>query len=185
MKKIMLVFGTRPEAIKMAPLVKEFQKYPERFDTIVREFLADGSLSPCFPKGDIQWSLKGMSILCIPLQLHADLQVLWPLAAIGNYMVMEGLIDVSGIHDAPPAGYTGKEIILYLLCGKENAIGEVTTLRLTSGRVAKPPMSDNSKLWLENPTSCDNTGNSGCTTVHAGYERRRFAEAQADAQKQR
>lgn len=35
MKKIMLVFGTRPEAIKMAPLVKEFQKYPEDFETVV------------------------------------------------------------------------------------------------------------------------------------------------------
>ncbi len=35
MKKIMLVFGTRPEAIKMAPLVNEFQKYPEEFQTIV------------------------------------------------------------------------------------------------------------------------------------------------------
>lgn len=35
MKKILLVFGTRPEAIKMAPLVKEFQKYPETFDTKV------------------------------------------------------------------------------------------------------------------------------------------------------
>lgn len=35
MKKVMLVFGTRPEAIKMAPLVKEFQKYPESFKTIV------------------------------------------------------------------------------------------------------------------------------------------------------
>lgn len=35
MKKIMLVFGTRPEAIKMAPLVKEFQKRPDRFETIV------------------------------------------------------------------------------------------------------------------------------------------------------
>lgn len=35
MKKVMLVFGTRPEAIKMAPLVKEFQKYPEEFKTIV------------------------------------------------------------------------------------------------------------------------------------------------------
>ena len=35
MKKIMLVFGTRPEAIKMAPLVKEFQKHPEEFETIV------------------------------------------------------------------------------------------------------------------------------------------------------
>lgn len=35
MKKVMLVFGTRPEAIKMAPLVKEFQKHPDRFETIV------------------------------------------------------------------------------------------------------------------------------------------------------
>ena len=31
----MLVFGTRPEAIKMAPLVKEFQKHPDKFDTKV------------------------------------------------------------------------------------------------------------------------------------------------------
>ena len=31
----MLVFGTRPEAIKMAPLVKEFQAVPEKFETIV------------------------------------------------------------------------------------------------------------------------------------------------------
>lgn len=35
MKTIMLVFGTRPEAIKMCPLVKEFQKYTEQFKTIV------------------------------------------------------------------------------------------------------------------------------------------------------
>lgn len=35
MKSVMLVFGTRPEAIKMAPLVKEFQKYPEMFRTTV------------------------------------------------------------------------------------------------------------------------------------------------------
>lgn len=34
-KKIMIVFGTRPEAIKMAPLVKEFEKYPKEFETIV------------------------------------------------------------------------------------------------------------------------------------------------------
>lgn len=35
MKKIMLVFGTRPEAIKMAPLVKTFLKYPDDFCTMV------------------------------------------------------------------------------------------------------------------------------------------------------
>lgn len=35
MKKVLLVFGTRPEAIKMAPLVKEFQKHPSDFETRV------------------------------------------------------------------------------------------------------------------------------------------------------
>ena len=35
MKTVMLVFGTRPEAIKMCPLVKEFQKHPTEFETIV------------------------------------------------------------------------------------------------------------------------------------------------------
>jgi len=35
MKKVMLVFGTRPEAIKMAPLVKEFQKDSINFQTLV------------------------------------------------------------------------------------------------------------------------------------------------------
>ena len=35
MKKAMLVFGTRPEAIKMAPLIREFQKNKNSFETIV------------------------------------------------------------------------------------------------------------------------------------------------------
>lgn len=35
MKTVMLVFGTRPEAIKMCPLVKEFQKHTEEFKTVV------------------------------------------------------------------------------------------------------------------------------------------------------
>ena len=35
MKKILIVFGTRPEAIKMAPLVNSFKLYPENFETLV------------------------------------------------------------------------------------------------------------------------------------------------------
>ena len=35
MKKIMLAFGTRPEAIKMAPLVHEFRKHPDQYATLV------------------------------------------------------------------------------------------------------------------------------------------------------
>ena len=35
MKRVLLVFGTRPEALKMCPLVKEFQKYPDNFETVV------------------------------------------------------------------------------------------------------------------------------------------------------
>ena len=35
MKKVLIVFGTRPEALKMAPLVKEFQKHTDAFETKV------------------------------------------------------------------------------------------------------------------------------------------------------
>ena len=35
MKKILLVFGTRPEAIKMAPLIKKFKEYSDTFDVRV------------------------------------------------------------------------------------------------------------------------------------------------------
>ncbi len=35
MRKVMLVFGTRPEAIKMAPLVKALQNEPDKFETLV------------------------------------------------------------------------------------------------------------------------------------------------------
>ena len=34
-RKVMSVFGTRPEAIKMAPLVKEFQKHSNEFNIVV------------------------------------------------------------------------------------------------------------------------------------------------------
>ena len=33
--KVMTIFGTRPEAIKMAPLVLELQKHPEKIESIV------------------------------------------------------------------------------------------------------------------------------------------------------
>ena len=35
MKKVMLVFGTRPEAIKMCPLVNELKARPDEFDAVV------------------------------------------------------------------------------------------------------------------------------------------------------
>lgn len=35
MKKLLFIFGTRPEAIKMAPLIREFRKYPSLFETRV------------------------------------------------------------------------------------------------------------------------------------------------------
>jgi UDP-N-acetylglucosamine 2-epimerase (non-hydrolysing) len=35
MKKILFIFGTRPEAVKMAPLIKEVQKHPDKLQAIV------------------------------------------------------------------------------------------------------------------------------------------------------
>ena len=34
--KVLTVFGTRPEAIKMAPLVKELEKHPDKIESIVQ-----------------------------------------------------------------------------------------------------------------------------------------------------
>ena len=52
MKTIMLVFGTRPEAIKMAPLVKEFEKYPGSRTGTWRYDNFDGFCFGCFLSAD-------------------------------------------------------------------------------------------------------------------------------------
>ncbi|NOU59270.1 non-hydrolyzing UDP-N-acetylglucosamine 2-epimerase [Marinifilum caeruleilacunae] len=67
--RVLLVFGTRPEAIKMAPLVKEFQKYPEQFETIVcvtgqhREMLDQVlNLFEIVPEYDLQIMKSGQDL---------------------------------------------------------------------------------------------------------------------------
>lgn len=35
MKNILFVFGTRPEVIKLAPIILELKKYPEKYNVIV------------------------------------------------------------------------------------------------------------------------------------------------------
>lgn len=69
MKKVMLVFGTRPEAIKMAPLVKEFQARASEFETIVcvtgqhREMLAQVlSLFEITPDYDLAIMKEGQDL---------------------------------------------------------------------------------------------------------------------------
>lgn len=47
MKRILLIFGTRPEAIKMAPLVKELQKHPK---FLRRLYVSQGNIVNCSTK---------------------------------------------------------------------------------------------------------------------------------------
>ena len=69
MKNILIVFGTRPEAIKMAPLIKEFYKHPRSFNTKVcvtaqhREML-DQVLSffKIIPDYDLNLMKKGQNL---------------------------------------------------------------------------------------------------------------------------
>ena len=72
MKKIMLVFGTRPEAIKMAPLVKAFEAHKEEFETIVcvtgqhREMLDQVlSLFDIKPDFDLNIMKQGQDLYCL------------------------------------------------------------------------------------------------------------------------
>ncbi len=69
MKKVLLIFGTRPEAIKMAPVVKEFKKNSDKIQTIVcvsgqhREML--DQVLDCFnivPDYDLSIMKKGQTL---------------------------------------------------------------------------------------------------------------------------
>ncbi|PKV50979.1 UDP-N-acetylglucosamine 2-epimerase (non-hydrolysing) [Aquimarina sp. MAR_2010_214] len=69
MRKVLLIFGTRPEAIKMAPLVKEFKKYPKKFETKIcvtaqhREMLDQVlSLFDIKPDFDLDLMKKGQDL---------------------------------------------------------------------------------------------------------------------------
>ena len=81
MKKIMLVFGTRPEAIKMAPLVKEFQK-----DSHIT---ADGIVGPntwAAFDGKSETNLYTVHVPFLPLPKAQALVAQYP----GAYLTAEG-----------------------------------------------------------------------------------------------
>ncbi len=76
MKKVLLIFGTRPEAIKMAPLVKEFRKHSNEIETVVcvsgqhREML--DQVLECFkikPDYDLSIMKKGQTLAEITSRL--------------------------------------------------------------------------------------------------------------------
>ena len=61
-KTVMLVFGTRPEAIKMAPLIKEFQKESDIFNTLV-----------CVPDQHRQLLDQGMDVFHLTADYDLDI----------------------------------------------------------------------------------------------------------------
>lgn len=80
-KRILFCFGTRPEAIKMAPLIKEFEKYPEAFDTKIcvtgqqREML-DQVLNTFHIKPDYDMDImsKGQDLSDITIRILSGLR---------------------------------------------------------------------------------------------------------------
>ena len=68
MKKILSIFGTRPEAIKMAPVVKELEKYPEDFESVVcvtaqhrqmlDQFLSLFEIKPDIDRNGVTYEIK-------------------------------------------------------------------------------------------------------------------------------
>ena len=80
-KKVLLVFGTRPEAIKMAPLVKEFKKYPKFFETKVcvtaqhREMLAQVlTFFDIQPDFDLNLMKPGQNLFSLTSSIITELQ---------------------------------------------------------------------------------------------------------------
>lgn len=80
MKKVLLIFGTRPEAIKMAPVVKEFKKNSDKIQTIVcvsgqhREMLDQVLTSfDIVPDYDLSIMKKGQTLSDISAKLLSSL----------------------------------------------------------------------------------------------------------------
>ncbi|MPQ46318.1 UDP-N-acetylglucosamine 2-epimerase (non-hydrolyzing) [Marinifilum sp. N1E240] len=85
--RVLLVFGTRPEAIKMAPLVKEFQKFPENFETIVcvtgqhREMLDQVlNLFEIIPEYDLQIMKSGQDLYDITSRVMLGMRDVFKIA---------------------------------------------------------------------------------------------------------
>ena len=81
MKKILIVFGTRPEAIKMAPLVKEFENHRDSFSIKVcvtaqhREMLDQVlSIFEIVPDYDLNIMKSGQTLYNISIDILSGLQ---------------------------------------------------------------------------------------------------------------
>ncbi len=81
MKKIMIVFGTRPEAIKMCPLLLEFKKYINHFDTICcvtaqhREMLDQVlNVFEVIPEFDLNIMMKGQDLSDITSRILTNMK---------------------------------------------------------------------------------------------------------------
>lgn len=81
MKKILIVFGTRPEAIKMAPVVREFLKYPKQFQTKVcvtaqhREMLDQVlNIFEIVPDFDLNLMKKGQDLYDITARVITEMK---------------------------------------------------------------------------------------------------------------
>ena len=88
-KKIMLVFGTRPEAIKMVPIIKELEKFPEKFKVTIcitgqhREMLDQVlNLFEIIPNYDFNIMKKGQDLYdvtsCVLLEMGKVLKLEQP-----------------------------------------------------------------------------------------------------------
>ena len=82
MKKILIVFGTRPEAIKMAPLVKKFQQHTDIFDLRVcvtaqhREMLDQVlSLFRIVPDYDLNIMKKGQDLYDVTSRVLLEMKI--------------------------------------------------------------------------------------------------------------
>ena len=96
MKKVLVVFGTRPEAIKLAPLIKEMQNFPDDFDVGVcvtgqhREML-DQVLSFFDIKSDYDLNLmrENQSLSALTSELTKEIDVIFE-KFNPDYVVVQG-----------------------------------------------------------------------------------------------
>ena len=179
-KKIMLVFGTRPEAIKMVPIIKELEKFPEKFKVTIcitgqhREMLDQVlNLFEIIPNYDFNIMKKGQDLYdvtsCVLLEMGKVLKLEQPnLVLVHGDTTTSMAAALASFYQQIPVGHIEAGLRtndIYNPCPEE--INRQITSRITTYHFAPTELSK-ANLTKEN-ISDDKiiiTGNTVIDTLH-------------------
>lgn len=195
MKRVMLVFGTRPEAIKMCPLVKEFQRHPEEFETVVcvtgqhREMLDQVlSIFDVKPDYDLNIMKQGQDLYDITARVLVGMrdvltQVKPDVVLVHGDTTTSTATALAAFYQQIPVGHVEAGLRTHNIYSPwPEEMNRQITGRIASYNFAPTPLSEKNLIEEKAHGQIFVTGNTVIDALHMVVERLRTDEALANEQ---